>query len=105
MNVSGTFGGKLELSTDIKVKSKYLNEKGVEVNFQAGIEADCYFKITANPNFDWDNKVDWKTEFSGLKVTIYYKLNFSSKKDKTKHKKLNPIILIPYYKGKVSIKI
>lgn len=105
MNVSGTFGGKLELSTDIKVKSKYLIEKGVEVNFQAGIEADCYFKITANPNFDWDNKVDWKTEFSGLKVTIYYKLNFSSKKDKTKHKKLNPITLIPYYKGKVSIKI
>ncbi|PQL93235.1 hypothetical protein [Apibacter adventoris] len=99
MKISGTFGGKLEISTDIKVQSKYMTKQGVEVAFEAGVKADCYFKITANPNFNKENKVDWTTEFSGLVVTLYFKVQFSSKKDGTRPKKINPIKLIPSYKG------
>lgn len=63
-----SFGGKLEISFDIKTK---VNTE-VDVNFEAGLKADCYFKITAGPNANSENVIDWTTKFSGLIVTGYY---------------------------------
>jgi hypothetical protein len=98
MNVSGTFGGRLEFALGVMINNKQL-KVFPKVDIKAGIKADCSFKITANPNFDWDNKVDWKTEFSGLMVEIYFKISLNGN-EKNKPKKLDPFELIPDYTGK-----
>lgn len=95
MKISGTFGGKLEINVDTKAKVK----KEVEVKFEAGVKADCYFKITANPNFNKENKIDWTTEFSGLVVTVYYNIGIVRRNSNNKPKQLDPIKLIPSFKN------
>lgn len=95
---SGTFGGKLEISTDVKAKIK----TDVEVTFEAGIKGDCYFKITASPNVDSDNMIDWTTKFSGLIVTGYYKMGVMNKRDRSSRPRegsFDPFTLIPSYTG------
>lgn len=104
MKISGTFGGKLEISTEVKAQSKYMTKQGVEVSFEAGVKADCYFKITADPNFNKENKVNWTTEFSGLIVEFYYKLSLKSTSKNKPPKTLSPIKLIPSYTGKTTMK-
>lgn len=95
---SGTFGGKLEISTDVKAKIK----TDVEVTFEAGIKGDCYFKITASPNVNSDNMIDWTTKFSGLIVTGYYKMGVMNKRDRSSRPRegsFDPFTLIPSYTG------
>jgi len=95
---SGTFGGKLEISTDVKAKVK----TDVEFTFEAGIKGDCYFKITASPNANSDNMIDWTTKFSGLIITGYYKMGVMNKRDKSSRPSegsFDPFTLIPAYTG------
>lgn len=98
LKFSGTFGGKLEISTDVRAKVK----TEVEFTFEAGLKAECYFKITASPNLDADNIIDWTTKFSGLVVTGYYKVGIMNKRDKSSRPsegKFKPFPLIPSYTG------
>lgn len=99
MLVSGTLGGKLEISTEIKVKVKKIINVEPEITFEAGIKGDCYFKITASPNANYDNMIDWTTKFSGLILTGYFKVSFKDKRSKDKAKTLEPIPIIPSYTG------
>ncbi|MCO6564466.1 MAG: hypothetical protein J6581_03370 [Apibacter sp.] len=99
MNVSGTFGGKLELSLSVKMNANKF-KKYPEIDFEVGVKADCYFKITANPNFNWDNKIDWKTEFSGLIIEVYFKVGIKKGNQDVPKKSTNPLKLLPSYKGK-----
>lgn len=95
---AGTFGGKLEISTDVKAKVK----TDVEFTFEAGIKGDCFFKITASPNINADNIIDWTTKFSGLVVTGYYKMGIMNKRDKSSRPRegsFDPFTLIPSYTG------
>ena len=93
MIVSGTFGGRLEVSFDVKLKVT----TSVEAGFEAGIKGDCYFKVTASPNADTDNVIDWTTKFSGLIVTGYFKFTSMKPKNNDKPKKFDPFKLIPSY--------
>ncbi len=95
MTVSGTFGGKLELSTEVKVKVW----TEVNIGFEAGLRGDCYFKITASPNANADNIIDWTTKFSGLIVTGYIKITTGRKGGDEETKKIKPITLIPSFTG------
>ena len=90
MIVSGTFGGRLEVSFDVKLKVT----TSVEAGFEAGIKGDCYFKVTASPNADTDNVIDWTTKFSGLIVTGYFKFTSMKPKNNDKPKKFDPFKLI-----------
>jgi hypothetical protein len=93
MVVSGTFGGKLEISFDMKIKVTVKAEAG----FEAGIKGDCYFKVTASPNADSDNMVDWTTKFSGLIITGYMKFTSPKNTKKDKPNEFDPFTLIPSY--------
>lgn len=96
MNVSGTLGGKLEISTEVKAKVS----TSVNFVFEAGVEGDCYFKVTASPNADYDNMIDWTAHFSGLICTVKFKITISRGRGNNKEpKKFDPITLIPSYKG------
>ncbi|WP_027393182.1 hypothetical protein [Aquimarina latercula] len=99
-SVEGTFGGKLEMNVELSVKiEKY--KKIPQVNFEAGVEADCYFKITVDPT----KKETLEVKFSGLLVKVYYKLSISSNRDKKKpKKKIDPIKLIPSITRSMPIK-
>lgn len=83
------------MSTDIKVEIKKEIETEPEISFEAGIEGDCYFKISANFNSDLGNIIDLSTKFSGLIVKGYVKLSFKSKRNKDKTKDFKPFPLIP----------
>ncbi|KMQ69791.1 hypothetical protein ACM39_01715 [Chryseobacterium sp. FH2] len=98
MKLSGTFGGKLELEMGLAMSNKQIN-KFPEVELQAGVKADCSFKITLSPNFDWDNKVDITTKFSGLMVTVYYKFSMKRNSKNKAPETLDPFKLIPSYTG------
>lgn len=95
LSVSGTFGGKLEISVEIQVKSKYVLDKEPIIDFEAGVEADCYFKMSISPNLDLDNKIDITTQFSGLIVKFKFKFNLGGKRDGRREKEMSPIRLIP----------
>lgn len=95
LKISGTLGGKLEISFDVKAKVTTT----VEVGFEAGIKGDCYFKITASPNADYDNIIDWTTKFSGLIVTGYVKITSKRSKSDNEEKRMDPLTLIPSYTG------
>ncbi|MDW8850043.1 hypothetical protein SD960_08070 [Flavobacterium sp. MMLR14_040] len=98
LKISGTLGGKLELEMGVKLSLTQITAKP-KIEFEAGIKGDCYFKITASPNANYDNIIDWTTKFSGLIVTVYYKVKVTSQKDNKVPKKLNPFELIPSYSG------
>lgn len=95
LKISGTLGGKLEISFDVKAKVTTT----VEVGFEAGVKGDCYFKITANPNANYDNIIDWTTKFSGLIVTGYVKITSKRSQSDNEEKRMDPFILIPSYTG------
>ncbi|MFP7656592.1 hypothetical protein [Chryseobacterium proteolyticum] len=98
LTLSGTLGGKLELELGLTMSAKQIN-KFPEVELQAGVRADCSFKITASPNFDWDNKFDFTTKFSGLMVTVYYKFSMKRNSKNKAPETLDPFKLIPSYSG------
>jgi hypothetical protein len=95
LKISGTLGGKLEISFDVKAKVTTT----VEVGFEAGVKGDCYFKITASPNTNYDNMIDWTTKFSGLIVTGYVKIISPKGTKKDKPNEFDPFTLIPSYTG------
>ncbi len=97
-SVEGTFGGKLEIEVGLKMSTKQII-KDTEIDFQAGVKGDCYFKVTVDPS----KKENVKVKFSGLLVTVHYKLSFSSNGDRKK-KKLDPIKLIPSVTKSMPIK-
>jgi|GEM_PF-1493943 len=98
LKISGTLGGKLELEMGLKLSTIQIN-KFPEFEFQAGVKGDCYFKITASPNADFDNMIDWTTKFSGLIVTVYYKISMKRNSKNEPPKTTDPIKLIPSYTG------
>lgn len=96
LSLSGTFGGKLELNVKAKTKVK----KDVEWSFEAGVVADCYFKILVSPNFDMGNKVDLTVDFSGLIVTVIFKVEIKrGRENYKKPKESDPIKLISKHEG------
>ena len=97
LKFSGTFGGKLEISFDLKTKVNTEVQKGF--SFEAGIKGDCYFKITASPNLNVDNMIDWTTKFSGLLVTGYYKFSILRKGSNNTPKTFDPVEVIAGYTG------
>ncbi|MDW8850045.1 hypothetical protein SD960_08080 [Flavobacterium sp. MMLR14_040] len=63
------------------------------------LEGYCYFKITASPNANSDNMLDWTTKFSGLIITGYVKLTLKQDSKNKAPKAFNPFTLIPSYTG------
>lgn len=96
LKISGTLGGKLELEMGVKLNLTQITAKP-KIEFEAGIKGDCYFKITASPNTNHDNIIDWTIKYSGLIVTVYYKVKITSQKDNKVPKKINPFELFPSY--------
>ncbi len=97
-SVEGTFGGKLELEVGLKLSTKQII-KDTEIDLQAGVKGDCSFKVTVDPR----EKEMLNVVFSGLIITVHYKLSFSSNGDRKK-KKLDPLKLIPSITKSLPIK-
>ena len=86
---------EIEVKTDVKVS------KETEINFEAGVEADCYFKITLDPR----KKDNIEVKFSGLIVTVKFKLSIKRGKGNGKKPKvIDPVKLIPSITHTQSIK-
>jgi hypothetical protein len=100
MTVSGTFGGKLEMSIEVKNQIKQKIKKDPIITFEAGLKGECYFKITASPNANADNIIDWTTKFSGLIITGYFKVGVKTSRDKSERSgEMDPFKLIPAFTG------
>lgn len=93
LSVSGTFGGKLELSLDVKAKVV----TDVEIYLDGGIEADCSFKVSLDIDARLSDIITIKTEFSGLIVMVKFNMGVRRKNEtsRSKSKKIDPIRLIP----------
>ncbi|MDH2208699.1 hypothetical protein N5J53_16950, partial [Empedobacter sp. GD03644] len=97
LNVSGTFGGKLEISFDTKIKIVTTTE----IIFESGIKGDCYFKITPKKGTEKDPSLEWETKFSGLIISGYYKFSVKRKgsENSPNENSFDPFSLIPSYTG------